>query len=188
MRFIDLKKQFFLAEERIRARMDAVLEHGQFILRPEVAEFEKRLKDITDAKHCLTCASGSTALDLIMLAWQFGPGDAVFTSPFTFAATAESIARTGATPIFVDIDPASFNIDAAQLAQAVGAVLSGDPHNAKLENYLLWSACFATHLIPSMDPPHTNFLGGPVFGGAGQLSIPKRPKAACLIVSGARWA
>ena len=127
MRFIDLKKQFFLAEERIRARMDAVLEHGQFILGPEVAELEKQLKDITGAKHCLTCASGSTALDLIMLAWQFGPGDAVFTSPFTFAATAESIARTGATPIFVDIDPASFNIDAAQLAQAVGAVLSGDP-------------------------------------------------------------
>ena len=77
MRFIDLKKQFFLAEDRIRARMDAVLEHGQFILGPEVAELENQLKSITGAKHCLTCASGSTALDLIMLAWQFGPGDAV---------------------------------------------------------------------------------------------------------------
>lgn len=127
MRFIDLKTQFFLAEERIRARMDAVLAHGQFILGPEVAELENQLRAMTGAKYCLTCASGSSALDLIMLAWKFGPGDAVFTSPFTFAATAESIARTGATPIFVDIDPVSFNIDASQLERAVNAVLSGDP-------------------------------------------------------------
>lgn len=127
MRFIDLETQFFLAEERIRTRMDAVLAHGQFILGPEVAELEDQLRTMTGAKYCLTCASGSTALDLIMLAWGFGPGDAVFTSPFTFVATAESIARTGATPIFVDIDPGSFNLDASQLELAVRATLSGDP-------------------------------------------------------------
>ena len=126
MRFIDLKTQFSLAEERIRARMDAVLAHGQFILGPEVAELEDRLRAMTGAKYCLTCASGSTALDLILMAWGVGPGDAVFTSPFTFMATAESIARTGATPVFVDIDPATFNLDPSHLERAVRAVLSGD--------------------------------------------------------------
>jgi dTDP-4-amino-4,6-dideoxygalactose transaminase len=124
--FIDLQAQFTRLEPVVRTRMDAVLAHKQFIMGPEVKELEDRLKILAGARHCLTCASGSTALDLILMAWGVGPGDAVFTTPFTFVATVESIARTGATPIFADITLADYNIDAACLERAIEAVNTAD--------------------------------------------------------------
>jgi len=125
MEFIDLKAQFKRIEPAMRARMDKVLAHGQFIMGPEVKELEERLAALAGAKHCLTCGSGTMALELILMAWGLGPGDAVFTTPFTFIATAESVARTGAVPVFVDIG-ADFNLNPAHLERAIEAVAASD--------------------------------------------------------------
>jgi dTDP-4-amino-4,6-dideoxygalactose transaminase len=125
MEFIDLQAQFKRIEPSMRARMDQVLAHGRFIMGPEIKELEERLAALAGAGHCLTCASGTTALDLILMAWDVGPGDAVFTTPLTFIATAESIARTGAVPVFVDIG-ADFNLDPSHLERAIEAVAKGD--------------------------------------------------------------
>ena len=110
----------------LRARLDAVLAGNHYILGPEVAELETKLAAFAGVKHCLGCSSGSTALDLVLMAWGVGPGDAVLTTPFTFVATAESIAKTGATPVFVDIDPLTLNMDAARLEDALAALLEGN--------------------------------------------------------------
>jgi UDP-2-acetamido-2-deoxy-ribo-hexuluronate aminotransferase len=102
--------------------MDGVLEHGQFIMGPEVGELESALADFTGARRVVACSSGTDALLLPLMAYGVGPGDAIFTSPFTFIATAEVIALLGATPVFVDIDPRTFNLDPKQLAAAVDRV------------------------------------------------------------------
>jgi len=125
MEFIDLEAQFRRIEPAVRARMDKVLAHGQFIMGPEVKELEERLAALAGARYCLTCSSGTMALDLILMAWGLGPGDAVFTTPLTFIATAESIARTGATPVFADIGP-DFNLNPEHLELAIEAVAKGE--------------------------------------------------------------
>jgi len=125
--FIDLKAQFKDLEKDIRAGIDSVLEHGQFILGPEVRELEKLLADFAGTKYALTCSSGTDALLMPLMAKGIGPGDLVFTTPFTFIATAEVISLLGATPVFVDIDPVTFNMDPAKLELAIRAVKSGDP-------------------------------------------------------------
>jgi len=124
--FVDLKKQFRGREAEIRAAIDRVLEHCQFILGPEVAELEAQLAAYAGVKHAIACSSGTDALLLALMAKGIGPGDAVFTTPFTFFATAEAVALTGATPIFVDIDPHTFNLDPASLEQAIIALLEQD--------------------------------------------------------------
>lgn len=125
MQFIDLKKQFQRIEPQVRARMDKVLDHGQFIMGPEVKELEGRLAAMAGVKHCLSCGSGTMALELLFLGLGIGPGDAVLTTPLTFFATGETIARTGATPVFVDIGK-DYNIDASHLERAIKAVQTGD--------------------------------------------------------------
>ncbi len=125
--FIDLKAQFAALESEIRTRMDAVLAHGGFIMGPEVAELEKALAEYVGVPHCVTCASGTDALLMALMAWGVGPGDVVFTTPFTFIATAEVVTLLGATPVYVDIDPATFNLDPGSLAKAMDAVEAGDP-------------------------------------------------------------
>jgi dTDP-4-amino-4,6-dideoxygalactose transaminase len=125
--FIDLKAQFKHLEKDIRAGIDAVLEHGQFILGPEVTELEKKLADFAGVKHAITCSSGTDALLIPMMAKNIGPGDLVFTTPFTFIATGEVISLLGATPVFVDIDPVSFNMDPDKLELAIKAAKAGDP-------------------------------------------------------------
>lgn len=125
MEFIDLKEQFRRLEPQIRARMDSVLAHGQFIMGAEIEELEKRLAEFAGVKHCISCSSGTMALELLFWALGIGPGDAVFTTPLTFVATAETIARTGATPIFVDI-ASDYNLNATQLDRAILAVRAGD--------------------------------------------------------------
>ncbi len=124
--FIDLKAQYALIEERIRARMDRVLEHGAYIMGPEIQELEQRLGEYIGSRYALGCSSGSDALLMALMALDIGPGDAVFTSPFTFFATAEEIAMVGATPVFVDIDPATFNLDPSSLEKAIAALNARD--------------------------------------------------------------
>lgn len=119
MDFIDLKTQ----QARIRAQLDAniarVLDHGQYIMGPEIAELEKKLAAYTGAKHCLTCANGTDALLIALMALGVKAGDEVITSPFTFIATGEMIALIGATPVFVDIDERTYNIDPAKIEAAI---------------------------------------------------------------------
>lgn len=120
--FIDLKAQYARIQDEVNAGIQGVLEHGKYIMGPEVAEFEAKLAEFCGAKHAITCSNGTDALSLGLMAYDIGPGDAVFTTPFTFFATAEVIALAGATPVFVDIDPKTFNIDPAELAKQVARV------------------------------------------------------------------
>jgi UDP-2-acetamido-2-deoxy-ribo-hexuluronate aminotransferase len=117
--FIDLKTQYQALKPQIQARIDAVLEHGQYIMGPEVSELEDKLAAITGAKHCITCASGTEALLMSLMALGIGPGDEVVTTPFTFAATAEVIVLLGAKPIFVDVEPDTGNINANLIEAAI---------------------------------------------------------------------
>lgn len=127
MQFIDLATQ----QKRIRAQLEknilAVLDHGKYIMGPEVGTLEKQLADFVGVKNAIACASGTDALLMALMAHDVGPGDAVFTTPFTFIATAEVIQLLGATPVFVDIDPVSFNIDPENLSRAIQALADRDP-------------------------------------------------------------
>jgi dTDP-4-amino-4,6-dideoxygalactose transaminase len=120
--FLDLKAQQARLGPALRARLDAVLTHGQFILGPEVAELEGRLAAFCGARHCVTVSSGTDALQIAMMAEGIGQGDAVFLPAFTYTATAEVPLLLGATPVFVDVDPRTFQIDLAHLTARVEAV------------------------------------------------------------------
>ncbi len=109
--FIDLKSQQDRIKETLDRRIAAVLAHGQYIMGPEVYELEKQLAEYTGAKHCISVANGTDALLIAMMALDIKTGDEVITTPFTFAATAEMIALIGAIPVYVDIDPRTYNID-----------------------------------------------------------------------------
>jgi UDP-2-acetamido-2-deoxy-ribo-hexuluronate aminotransferase len=110
--FIDLKSQYAALKTRIDERMQRVLDHGQYIMGPEVAELEARLAAFTGARHCVTVASGTEALLIALMAIGLKPADEVITTPFTFAATAEMIVLLGGVPVFADIEPDTCNIDA----------------------------------------------------------------------------
>ncbi len=125
--FIDLKSQQDAVRPQLEKNIHTVLHHGRYILGPEVKELEKKLCQYTGARHCIGVSSGTDALLMALMAWEIGPGDAVFTTPFTFIATAEVIRLLGATPVFVDIDPRSFNIDPQKLRLAVKAIKENDP-------------------------------------------------------------
>jgi len=111
MEFIDLKSQYQASRELINARIQAVLDHGQYIMGPEVAELEQRLADYTGARHCITVASGTEALLIALMALGIKAGDEVITTPYTFIATVEAAVLLGAVPVFVDVDPHTGNID-----------------------------------------------------------------------------
>lgn len=117
--FIDLQAQRRRLGRRIDEAVGRVLEHGRFIMGPEVRELEDRLAGFVGVKHAISCASGTDALLLPLMAWGIGPGDAVFVPGFTFAATAEVVALAGATPVFVDVLEDSFNMEPASLAAAI---------------------------------------------------------------------
>ncbi|MEL7152223.1 MAG: DegT/DnrJ/EryC1/StrS aminotransferase family protein [Pseudomonadota bacterium] len=119
MSFIDLAAQQARIGEKIRARIDAVLNHGQYILGPEVAELETELAAFSGVEHAIGVANGTDALRLCLMTLGAGAGDAVFCPSFTFAATAGVVPPTGAAPVFVDIEPGSFNMDPASLARAI---------------------------------------------------------------------
>jgi len=136
MEFIDLKTQ----QQRIKSQLDAniqkVLVHGNYIMGPEVKQLEAKLAAYTGTKHAISCASGTDALLMALMAYGVKPGDAIFTTPFTFIATAEVISLLGATPVFVDIDPKTFNIDPVKLKLAIKAVKSDDPSLYPLPKFL----------------------------------------------------
>ena len=119
MEFIDLKTQYRRLREPINERIQAVLDHGQFVLGAEIEELEERLADLVGAGHCVTVASGTDALLMALMALDVGAGDEVITTPFTFVSTAEAIALLGATPVFVDIDRRTYNIDPNLIEPAV---------------------------------------------------------------------
>lgn len=119
VQFIDLKAQYQHLKEKIDARIAAVLEHGQYIMGPEVQELEERLADYVGVKHVITCANGTDALTLSMMVLDIKEGDAVFCPTFTFFATAETIAFAKATPVFVDSDEDTFNICPVDLERRI---------------------------------------------------------------------
>jgi UDP-2-acetamido-2-deoxy-ribo-hexuluronate aminotransferase len=117
--FVDLRSQYEALRDEIRARIETVLAHGQYILGPEVQELEKRLADFTGVEHCITVASGTEALLISLMALNLKPGDEVITTPFTFVATAEVIALLGGTVVFVDIEADTCNIDVSRLEEKI---------------------------------------------------------------------
>jgi dTDP-4-amino-4,6-dideoxygalactose transaminase len=117
--FIDLAAQRRRLGGRLEAAIGRVLDHGRFIMGPEVPVFEERLAAFCGARYALSCSNGTDALALALMGWGYGPGDAVFVPAFTFAATAETIAWVGATPVFVDVLEHSFNLDPASLEVAI---------------------------------------------------------------------
>lgn len=119
MEFIDLKSQYLRLKEQIDLGIQKVLEHGQYILGPEVSELEEKLATYTGAKHCITCANGTDALQIAQMALGIGVGDEVITPGFTYIATAETVALLGAKPIYVDVDPKTYNLDVTKLEAAI---------------------------------------------------------------------
>lgn len=117
--FIDLKTQYQALKPQIQERINRVLEHGQYIMGPEVGELEEKLADYVGVKHCIAVSSGTDSLLIAMMALGIGPGDEVITTPFTFIATGEMIALIGAKPVFVDIDPRTYNIDPGKIEEAI---------------------------------------------------------------------
>ncbi|MEI7671713.1 MAG: DegT/DnrJ/EryC1/StrS family aminotransferase [Deltaproteobacteria bacterium] len=130
--FVDLGRQQSIIRENLEEGIFRVLKHGNYIMGPEIRELEAKLGAYVGAKHAISCASGTDALLMALMAYGVGPGDAIFTTPFTFIATAEVISLLGATPVFVDIDPVTFNIDPAKLALAIQAVKANDPSSHPL--------------------------------------------------------
>ncbi|MBD3652400.1 DegT/DnrJ/EryC1/StrS family aminotransferase [Kangiella sp.] len=131
MQFIDLAAQYKHLKQRIDKRIQKVLEHGQYIMGPEVLELEEKLADYVGAKHAITCANGTDALTLAMMTLGVKEGDAVFCPTFTFFATAEVIAYEGATPVFVDSNPDTFNICPKDLEKRIQEVISKGELNPK---------------------------------------------------------
>lgn len=125
--FIDLKAQYARIGGKAEEAVLAVMRSGGFILGPVVEKLEARLAEFAGTRHCVSCASGTDALVMALMAKGVGPGDAVFTVPFTFMASAEAIATVGATPIFVDIESVSFNMDPAALQRAIAALAASEP-------------------------------------------------------------
>lgn len=117
--FIDLKSQQALIKEQIDAGIQRVLAHGQYILGPEVADLEERLAALVGAKHCISCANGTDALQIALMALGVAPGDEVITPGFTYIATAETVALLRAKPVYVDIDPRTYNLDPLLLEAAI---------------------------------------------------------------------
>lgn len=117
--FIDLKAQQALIKEKIDAGIQRVLAHGQYILGPEVAELEEKLAAFVGAKYCISVANGTDALQIAQMALGIGPGDEVITPGFTYIATAETVALLGAKPVYIDVDPRTYNLDPALLEAAI---------------------------------------------------------------------
>ena len=156
--FIDLKAQ----QARIKVQLDAaiarVLQHGQYILGPEVVELEEKLAAYTGAKHCITVANGTDALQIAQMALSIGPGDEVITPGFTYIATAETVALLGAKPVYVDIDPLTYNLNPALLQAAI------TPRTKAIIPVSLYGQCADFDAINSIAAQH----GIPVIEDAAQ--------------------
>jgi len=124
MEFLDLKTQQSRIRKPLEKRIKKILDHGAYIMGPEVFELEDKLADYCGVKHAISCSSGTDALLIPLMAWGIGPGDAVFTTPFTYVATAEVISILGATPIFVDVYESTYNIDCEKLEIEINKVIN----------------------------------------------------------------
>ena len=124
MEFLDLKAQQNRICKPLEKRIKKILDHGAYIMGPEVFELEEKLADYCGVKHAISCSSGTDALLIPLMAWGIGPGDAVFTTPFTYVATAEVISILGATPIFVDVYESTYNIDCEKLEIEINKVIN----------------------------------------------------------------
>ena len=131
MEFIDLKKQYLKIDNKINIAIDKVLNHGKYIMGPEVKTLENNLKKYIESKYCISCSSGTDALLMSLLALDIKSGDAVITTPFTFIATAEVISLLGATPVFVDIDPNTFNLNPELIEDKITEINSKTNLNVK---------------------------------------------------------
>lgn len=131
MQFIDLAAQYQHLKVRIDKRIQNVLDHGQYIMGPEVQELEERLAEYVGVKHAITCANGTDALTLALMALEIGEGDAVFVPTFTFFASAEAVAYANAAPIFVDSDADTFNICPVDLEKRIKSVIAEGKLNLK---------------------------------------------------------
>ena len=127
IQFVDLQAQRARLQPEMDAAMIRVLDHGGFIMGPEVGELEAQLSDRSGAAHVVSCSSGTDAIVMALMAWGIGPGDAVYVPSFTFAASAEAVALVGATPVFVDVRSDSFNLDVESLAEAVDTTVGLRP-------------------------------------------------------------
>ena len=157
--FIDLKAQYRALKPSIDARIARVLDHGRYIMGPEIAELEERLAAYVGVNHCIGVASGTEALLIALMALGVGPGDEVITTPFTFAATAEAIVLVGATPVFVDIDLADCNIDANLIEAAI------TPRTKAIMPVSLYGQCADMDAINAIAARHGNI---PVIEDAAQ--------------------
>ena len=131
IQFIDLGAQQKRIRDRVKLRVNAVLDHGHYIMGPEVQELEVQLASYIGTKHCITCSSGTDALLMVLMAHGVGPGDAILTTPFTFISTVEVILLLGARPVFVDIDPQTYNIDPNKLSEAIKDALKDNQYKVK---------------------------------------------------------
>jgi UDP-2-acetamido-2-deoxy-ribo-hexuluronate aminotransferase len=157
--FIDLKAQYRALKPSIDARITKVLDHGRYIMGPEIAELEERLAAHVGVGHCIGVASGTEALLIALMALGVGPGDEVITTPFTFAATAEMIVLVGATPVFVDIDLSDCNIDANLIEAAI------TPRTKAIMPVSLYGQCADMDAINAIAARHGNI---PVIEDAAQ--------------------
>lgn len=142
--FVDLRGQYRALELRIKKRIDNVLEHGQYIMGPEIRELEEKLADYVGVKHCITVSSGTDSLLIAMMALGINRGDEVVTTPFTFIATGEVVALLGAIPVFVDIDPRTYNIDPDKIEAVIG------PKTKAIMPVSLYGQCADYDLINSI--------------------------------------
>lgn len=158
MEFCDLKTQYLRLKADIDAGIQRVLDHGQYILGPEVAELEEKLAAYTGAKYCISVANGTDALQIAQMALGIGPGDEVITPGFTYIATAETVAQLGAKPVYADIDPRTFNLDPALLEAAI------TPHTKAIIPVSLYGQCADYDAINTIAARH----GIPVIEDAAQ--------------------
>lgn len=158
MEFIDLKTQYQRLKADIDAGIQRVLDHGQYILGPEVAELEEKLAAYTGSKHCITVANGTDALQIAQMALGIGPGDEVITPGFTYIATAETVALLRAKPVYVDIDPRTYNLDPALLEAAI------TPRTKAIVPVSLYGQCADFDVINAIAAKH----GIPVIEDAAQ--------------------
>ena len=157
--FVDLGAQQKEIFSKIEERIFKVLSHGQYIMGPEIDELEEELANFAGVKHAITCSSGTDAVLMALMAYRIGPGDVVFTTPFTFIATAEVIALLGAIPVFVDIIPHTFNIDPSRLELAIEAFNKEDPNI-----YPLPRALYRQHLKGRPEKSNKGIIAVDLFG------------------------
>ncbi|GAB2645334.1 DegT/DnrJ/EryC1/StrS family aminotransferase [Psychrobacter pocilloporae] len=160
MQFIDLAAQQAVINDKLQANIQKVLAHGQYILGPEVHELEEKLSAYTGAKYCITCANGTDALQIAQMAFDIGPGDEVITPGFTYIATAETVAVLGAKPIYVDINPKTYNLDVEQLEAAITPrtkAIIGVSLYGQCADYDAINAIAAKHNIPVIEDAAQSF-------------------------------